>query len=456
MLAPPPRRLVLAALAFVLVHRRSGGARAAAPSIDLTSQSDIARASVAAVKWMTYYYTSPALDGAWDQDLIQWHESGEFWHASTLLLYRQWAGANDTSLDELINSQMLRATFWEQGDFLDDGGGSGSIYLGKWNDDIGWWGTAAATAGELYGALTPIHDPSSSSPTGKPWSYVASTTFSHMLEQWDSQCGGGIYWSRNRGDSDLTRKFYKSTITNAEAVHLAARLYALGGGVGGGSARNETWSYNSGELISGLTVFHQTTGNLSYLTEATSHVTYALSAFVNASNSVIWDPACDYNGGNTICKEPSGYPWALYRGLGTYYRAAAAAGVDAAGRRRIEEVMRATAKVVLGRCDERWYCIRDLNPVPKQYTFPNGTNPRDQIEAMEILNTLAKLTWPTGSGAATASNATTGAAATATTRSDSRRRAGGAGPWWRDCIVAGSVAALAAVAASLSWVGGAW
>ncbi|KAI9362964.1 glycosyl hydrolase family 76-domain-containing protein [Zopfochytrium polystomum] len=404
--------------------------------LTLSSPAAVGQAAAAGIKWLTYYYSSPTNDGAWDQQIIQWHESGQFWN--TILFYRTFAGSNDSSLDNLVNSQLLLATYRDQGDFLDEGGGAASVYLGRWNDDIAWWALTAITAAEIWGPSSNILDPSGQTQGGRSWVYVADKTFNHMLEQWDSICNGGIYWSRNRNDANPARKYYKSSITNAEAIDLAARLYAVtknetykvwsdriydwmkttvisasdysvadGVMADGSCALTPTpWTYHSGELIYGLLSLYATTKNQTYMSEASKHVSYTLSKFVNPSTGAIWDPSCDYNGGNTYCKSPSGYAWPLYRAFGRYY----VQGSDNDLRTKILSAMRATANENFKNCDSTWNCIRTLNPgetersvidethllisksVPSQYTFPNGTNPRDQIETMEIINALSEMT----------------------------------------------------------------
>jgi mannan endo-1,6-alpha-mannosidase len=64
--------------------------------------------------------------------------------------------------------------------------------------------------------------------TGRPWVEIADRTFNHVLEQWDETiCEGGIYWSRNRQSTNLGQRYYKSSVTNGQAIEVAARLYDL-------------------------------------------------------------------------------------------------------------------------------------------------------------------------------------------------------------------------------------
>ncbi|KAJ1550851.1 hypothetical protein HK405_015743, partial [Cladochytrium tenue] len=66
-------------------------------------------------------------------------------------------------------------------------------------------------------------------------------------------------------------------------------------------------------------------------------------------------------------------------------------------------------------CDSSWLCVRTLNPVPSQYTYPNGTNPRDQVEMMSFVNGMVRIngapepgSTPTESAATTSSGAMLG------------------------------------------------
>lgn len=65
------------------------------------------------------------------------------------------------------------------------------------------------TGAKLYG-------PSSLMPGGVSYLQNAETTYNHAFEQWDSTCGGGIYWSRDRASTNINMATYKSTITNLE------------------------------------------------------------------------------------------------------------------------------------------------------------------------------------------------------------------------------------------------
>ncbi|KAJ3329618.1 hydrolase 76 protein [Blyttiomyces sp. JEL0837] len=389
----------------------------AAQNLNVMSKNDVAAAAKSASQWLNHYYISYDFPGAWESTIVQWHESGLFYN--TYMDYRKYSG--DKSWDTFVSGQMVAATYGNTGDFLT----GGNEYSGKWNDDIGWWGLAAITGAETYGTAAVIQDPEGMNvgPTGATWFALADKTWNHMLEQWDETiCGGGIYWSRDRNSKVNREKYYKSTISNAEAINLASRMFALTGnqtykiwgdkiygwmktklimndysvldGIIADDPNDCTsiskmdprpFTYHSGELISGLINFYTSTKDVTYLNEAQNHFAYVMNTFINPQTGALYDPTCNQNGGNTLCKSPSGYAWPLYRAIGFLYRATQ----DPQLQKHIVDVMTATANGVFQHCDSQWNCIRtftgsDIGP----YMFENGTNPRDQIEAMEIFNSL--------------------------------------------------------------------
>ncbi|KAI8619133.1 glycoside hydrolase, partial [Chytriomyces sp. MP71] len=68
-------------------------------------------------------------------------------------------------------------------------------------------------------------------------------TFDEVWDHWDGACGGGLYWGRDRKSSDPKVAFLKSTITNAEMMEIAARLFALTGESGYKSRFNQIWGW---------------------------------------------------------------------------------------------------------------------------------------------------------------------------------------------------------------------
>jgi hypothetical protein len=86
------------------------------------------------MKFMNTYWT-PAGDGAWDQNIMHWHESGQYY--DTYLNYRKLT--KDGAYDSFVAGNIYIASFKSEGDFL---GGSARVLqetlYGKWNDDIAW------------------------------------------------------------------------------------------------------------------------------------------------------------------------------------------------------------------------------------------------------------------------------------------------------------------------------
>ncbi|UWZ85834.1 glycoside hydrolase family 76 protein [Occallatibacter riparius] len=145
-------------------------------------------------------------------------------------------------------------------------------FLNNFYDDEGWWALAWIDAYDLTG--------------NKQYLAMAESIFADMSRGWDGTCGGGIWWSKDRG--------YKNAIANelflSVAAHLANRdnvnsaqflgwankewtWFAQSGMINGtglindglgtssghtvaGSCANNgqaTWSYNQGVVLGGLT-----------------------------------------------------------------------------------------------------------------------------------------------------------------------------------------------------------
>ncbi|KAJ3416401.1 hydrolase 76 protein [Chytridiales sp. JEL 0842] len=443
--------------------------RAQMPNLD--SLDSIVDMSNKAIRYMQQYYYSDANDGAWSQKIVQWHESGMYYDVSialrilvkrdlcilwtgyhTIFAHRAYALKNPTDVypyDDWINMEMIKATFRDQGDFLDGADGPGSTIFGKWNDDILWWAMAALTATEIFGPNAVV-DPQGlgavdgvGSKTGRPWLEVAARTWNHALEQWDTTtCGGGIYWSRNRNAARLNQRFYKSSITNAQAIEVAARLYEI--------TKNQTYvewadrlydwmkktvmlpdysvldgvmgddpnscgpeklerdliSYTPACMLVGLGQLFVSTKQQKYIDEAHQIFDFTMRQFVDPANNVIIEPVCVPGGPlQTIdCKIPNGFTLIFYKALGKFH----AMTPDPARKKRIEDVIKASARANFETCPDKtnWNCVRQLSPV-RDYMYENGTNPRDQFDTMELINALALI-----NGAKTVQTIQTGPQAT--------------------------------------------
>ncbi|KAI8834886.1 glycosyl hydrolase family 76-domain-containing protein [Chytridium lagenaria] len=340
-------------LSKLLVLASTVGSSLGAITLNVKDTAAIKTAAKTASAWLGYYYQSWG-DGAWDQNILHWHESGMYWQ--TYLEYRKYFADNGNS-------------------------GIQNTLQGKWNDDILWWALAAVTGSEIFGP---------------------DATFAQVMDQWDTTtCNGGIYWSRDRNSgsknykcTDFTKEaYYKDT---ADMLYKWMKQYviqsdylimdgidALTPGDTADSCGKPTpnpWSYQHGALIPGLAVLYNITGEASYIDEAHAHFERAYSFFVDEKN-IIHDPICRQNYVDLCNKDPGGFAWALYRGFATLYTITPSATV----RSKIEAALEATLLEDIKKCPGT---NADWELFPKKYTFDNGTNPRDQVETMELLTAL--------------------------------------------------------------------
>ncbi|KAJ3095742.1 hydrolase 76 protein [Phlyctochytrium planicorne] len=399
---------------------------AAAP-LDVKDAASIGKALRAAMPFMTKYWS----DGG--------DESGQYWNA--FIDFKAVLG--DNTYDDFFLPKFITAAYGTEGDFL--GGSQRSREEktnGKWNDDIAWWAMTALSYAENFGIDKPLD---ASQPNGPTWYSVAQKTLDEMLEpdQWNNICGGGIYWSRNRVSATPSQKAYKSSISNIQAIQMAARLYALKpdpkqievvdrfyGWLSKGplmsdtleiydgvAAYNETtcsgdfitylqFSYHPSTMMAAFAYLYTATKEDKYLKLAVDHFNGLYTRFVTKDategyNSQpkripgeLWEPACEISP-KAKCKAPAGFMYGTYRAIAQTYQLIASKSEDV--RKKSEEMIETAAKAVAGRCGSDWNCVRVLNPIPDlgpnspTYTLPDGTNPRDQFDAVMILNALAAI-----------------------------------------------------------------
>ncbi|MBS1857647.1 MAG: glycoside hydrolase family 76 protein [Acidobacteria bacterium] len=167
-------------------------------------------------------------------------------------------------------------------------------FLNEYNDDEGWWALAWAGAYEL------THE--------ARYLAMAETIFADMAAGWDDTCGGGIWWKKPRQ--------YKNAIANELFLSVAAKLasltpdsdkragyldwarrewlwFAASGMINSNNLVNDgldatchnnrrnTWTYNQGVILGGLTMLSAQSGDPKPLEAAQ---TIALSAMARLTD----------------------------------------------------------------------------------------------------------------------------------------------------------------------------
>jgi predicted alpha-1,6-mannanase (GH76 family) len=205
-------------------------------------------------------------------------------------------------------------------------------FINDFYDDEGWWALA------LLHSYDVNRDPGF-------LDMAQRLIFEDMKGGTDNQCGGGIYWSKDRN--------YKNAIANELYLSVAASLanrvpgmksYYLdiakqqwtwfrnsgminaqnnindGLTIGSdGTCTNNgkpAWSYNQGVILGGLVELAKATGDSSYLTQAHAIAAAALE-LLSDSNGVIHDKTCEPNCGG----DGSQFKGVFMRNLGYLHQA---------------------------------------------------------------------------------------------------------------------------------------
>eukprot|EP00842_Homolaphlyctis_polyrhiza_P005179 jgi/Hompol1/5662/HPOL_001773-RA len=361
---------------------------AAAATVNVNDPKQLAAAAAATINGMTSFYPPNVLGAIPDNPATtpaghQWYESGVMW--GTVMEYTRLT--RDTSLAPLATAALANASFSYAprniGSFLGPVAGTSAFFLGRWNDDIMWYGLASLTAAEIFGkdALMPRS-------TLITYLKAAVQNFEETYPEFDkTHCGGGMYWSRDRTN---WTKDYKSTISNAQAITLAARLSILTGnstymdtanlfyawlksqqgtitpsghvfdGVNNGvpvcSYNIHEFSYNSGTIIGALAWMYKATGNQQYIADAGQLLTPLLSTFTKSG--VFYDlcedsslpdaTACTSNGVGSIVPRQNQIPpkGLMIRGLMYLYMHTP----DAKQKAQIKTFMDASFNAMLPTC----------------------------------------------------------------------------------------------------------
>lgn len=180
-------------------------------------------------------------------------------------------------------------------------------FLNEFYDDEGWWALAWIDTFEL------THD--------KRYLRAAETIFADMSGGWDSTCGGGIWWKRDR--------HYKNAIANELFLQVAAKLalhthrrqraayldwanrewtwFNASGMINADNLVNDgldtachnngrtTWTYNQGVILGGLTALSQAAKTPALLDPA-RHIATAAITHLTDPEGVLHDP-CEPNCG---------------------------------------------------------------------------------------------------------------------------------------------------------------
>lgn len=230
----------------------------------------------------------------------------------------QWADAlwwqQANALETIIDYSSRTNTTTYTGDIATTfNANKGTSFLNDYYDDEGWWAVTWIKAFDLTGSAQYLD--------------TAKMLFNDMASSWDSTCGGGIWWSKDRT--------YKNAIANELFLEVAVRLHqrtsenTAGGGSGfqntdymnwankewdwfknsgmlnssnlvndgldSATCKNNglpTWTYNQGVILGGLTDLYKVTNDPSYLTQAEA-IADANLITNRDEKGVLYEKACE-------------------------------------------------------------------------------------------------------------------------------------------------------------------
>ena len=276
-------QLLFAIVLLLSVTRTNAQTSATAPQ-PLTKAEIRTRAHTAATTLLTLY----------NHDTGLFNTTG-WWNSANAI-----TALADTS--RLTHDKSLRATLrntFEQAPRLHPN------FLNEFYDDEGWWALAWIDTYEL----APHGDP------GKRYLHMAETIFADMSGGWDTTCGGGIWWKKDR--------HYKNAIANELFLDVAAKLalhthgrqraayldwanrewawFSQSGMINPENLINDglddtchnngktTWTYNQGVVLGGLTSLSKATKTPALLEPANRIATAAISHLADPQG-VLHDP----------------------------------------------------------------------------------------------------------------------------------------------------------------------
>lgn len=360
---------------LILLSNLSINVRSAAysPTLDINDIGALETAASTALKnLMSYYSPNAGGGGAFAQASTPWHESGMIW--GMYMDHAKYTG--DTQFMDTVTGCLVNASYGKEQDFL--GGSMATVattLMGKWNDDICWYGLASCGGGEIYG-------PNSIMPgSGGPWITLGVKTNDQVWQQWDNECGGGIYWSRDRNGASAP---YKSLITQLESIQLGARNYlmeknqtridqakmavdwVIHSGLGNtqtgilydgmnagecGKFTTHLWSYNYGLWLGALAWMHKATGNSTYMDMAAPFYDYAVLTFSGQNVTGVVTELCEPNA--KCNRDQQGFKAIYVRNLAYLYRQTSNQTIKDSIRKTIDTSVQA---MVQNSCDTEWNC----------------------------------------------------------------------------------------------------
>ncbi|KAJ3320193.1 hydrolase 76 protein [Boothiomyces sp. JEL0866] len=362
---------------------------ATARALDLNNEQAVRQANAQIASNLMSYYTPNSKGVIPDFGDFPWYEGGVMWGA--MMEYIKTSG-NDTFSRTVVNALTL-ASEGTVGSFLTSDENEGSVWLGRWNDDILWWAMGSLTGTEMYGNVK--------MPGGVTFLNLTTTTFNQVYSFWDSSCSGGIMWARDKSSSKYG---YKSTITNAQEMMFGARLYSITKDmkylniskqllawlkirliqadytIYDGINKNlncgmvpKQHSYLNGMVISGLVHLARATGDQNYMSEAEAVYKKAISYF--SRNGVIADE-CEPN-----CETGHvSFKGVFIRGIGELYTYTANSQLKS----EIKIMLANTMKGMLNTCDST------LNCGNLWYTNTKEVGVHFELNALELITAYAK------------------------------------------------------------------
>ena len=282
-----PRNLYRLSLLLCLLLLATAPMHAQAPAT-ITKAEALTRAHTAATALLTLY----------NHDTGLFNTTG-WWNSANAI-----TALADTS--RLTRDKSLRVTLRNTFDRAPQGSSKPAPnFLNEFYDDEGWWALAWIDAYEL----APHGQP------GKQYLRMAETIFTDMSGGWDTACGGGIWWKKDR--------HYKNAIANELFLDVAAKLaihthrkqraayldwanrewtwFAQTGMINSDGLINDgldaschnngktTWTYNQGVVLGGLTSLSKAAKTPALLDPANRIATAAITHLTDA-HGILHDP----------------------------------------------------------------------------------------------------------------------------------------------------------------------